>query len=295
LPAATHDPLFDSAWLKWAWAILHAQTLERDIAAWSEQNPNPVRAVRADYYPKRHGFALIITEIDPIPVRWQLMLGDIANNYRAAFDHLAWALVTRGRTPPESGLLTSKQEKAVYFPLCEDRRVFNAQIRVPPTPKTLLKLPGIRRADAAIVRRAQPYHRGPTKRPMDPFLLLASINTRDKHRAIHPVWAYPKRVDIEVTHMRNCVTRGTQVWSRRGNTLDVGAEVALIPARRLGPDPELEVKVSAPASPIIDNRVGVREWHAKTGIGLFKLLCQFSLQPASIHELGAEWAELPPV
>lgn len=195
MPAATHDPLFDSAWLKWAWAIFHAQTLEHDIAAWSEQNPNPVRAVRADYYPKRHGFALIITEIDPIPVRWQLLLGDIANNYRAALDHLAWALVTRGRTPPDSGLLTRAQEKAVYFPLCKDRRVFNAQIRLPPTPKSLLKLPGIRRADAAIVRRAQPYHRGPTKRPMDPFLLLASINTRDKHRAIHPVWAYPKRVE----------------------------------------------------------------------------------------------------
>lgn len=35
------------------------------------------------------------------------MLGDIANDYRSAIDHLAWALVSRGRTPP--ALLTDDQ------------------------------------------------------------------------------------------------------------------------------------------------------------------------------------------
>lgn len=78
-PTATHDPLFDSAWLKWTRAILHARTLERDIAVWSQENPNPVRAFRADYDAKRHGFAIVVEDIDPVPVRWRLLLGDIAS------------------------------------------------------------------------------------------------------------------------------------------------------------------------------------------------------------------------
>jgi hypothetical protein len=294
VPVATHDPLFDSAWLKWAWAVVHAQALERDIAAWIKKDPDPIRAFRTEYQPKRHGFAVIVEAIDSVPVRWQLLLGDVANDYRASLDHLAWALVCRGRTPPGSGKLTPKQEKAVYFPICKDRRTFNAEIRLPFNSKTRPRMPGIRRADAALARRAQPYQRGPSSRPMDPFVILADINTGDKHRTIQPLWAYPSRIDIEVTHMRNCVLRGTEVWKRRGDALNDGMEIAFLPARRLGADPELEMNLHVATSPTIGNRISVREWHAKTGIGIFKLLREFSAQPGSIHELGAEWVELPP-
>jgi hypothetical protein len=292
---AIYDSLFESAWLKWTQALVHAQALERDIAAWAARgHSDPIRAFRAEYNPKRHGFAILVEDVAPIPVRWRLLLGDIANNYRAALDHLAWALVTRGRTPPGSSKLTRGQEKAVYFPICEDRNVFNAEVRLPATHKSRPKLPGIRRADAAIVRRAQPYHRGARNRPLDPFVMLAGINTGDKHRTIQPVWAFPDRIDVEVTHMRDCVLRGPEHWARRGNPIEVGAEIGFMYGRRLGPNPELEMNLGVSTTPTIGNRVSVREWHAKTGIGIFKLLREFSEQPASIHEVGAELAELPP-
>jgi len=294
LAATTYDPLFESAWLKWAQAIVHAQALEADIAAWIQHDPNPVRTFRTEYNAKRHGFAVVVEDVAPMPVRWRLLLGDIANNYRASLDHLAWALVSRGKMPPGSGLLTEQQEKAVYFPICDDRADFNAQIRTPKKARTRLKLPAIRRTDAAIVRRAQPYHRGPSRRPMDSFVLLGDINNGDKHRTIQPLWAYPSRIDIEVTHMRNCVLRGTEIWKRRGDPLDKEAEIAFLPGRRLGPDPELEMRLRVTSRPTIGNRISVREWHTKTGIGIFKLLREFSQQPASIHEIGATWAELPP-
>lgn len=293
MASSTYDPLFESAWLKWAWAIFHAQTLERDIAAWIEKDPDPIRTVRAEYQPKSHGFAVIVEDIDPIPVQWRLLLGDIASNHRAALDHLAWALVSRGRTPPDTGKLTPKQEKAVYFPICESRQAFNAEICLP-SGKSRPKLPGIRRADSAIVRHAQPYHRGTRNRPMDPFVMLTGINNGDKHRTIQPLWAYPSKIDIEVTHMRDCVLRGTEIWKRRGNPLDKDVEIAFLPGRKLGANPELEMKLHVTTTPTIGNRVGVREWHAKTGIGIFKLLREFSQQPASIHELGTELVELPP-
>jgi hypothetical protein len=290
-PLPPYDPPFESAWLKWAQAIVHAQTLDADVEAWGQLNRNPVRAFRAEYQAKRHGFAIIIEELDPIPARWRLLLGDIANNYRAALDHLAWALVSRGKTPPETGALSSAQEKAVYFPISQDRPGFNAEVRVPASPKSRFKLLGIRLADSAVVRRAQPYHRGARRRQLHPLVLLAGINTGDKHRAIQPIWTYPSRFDIEVTHMRDCVLRGTQVWGRKRRPLGAGAELALLPARRLGDNPELEMKLDVTPAPTIGESVSVREWHAKTGILLFKLLCEFSAQPASIHEVGAVFVQ----
>ena len=155
-PSRVYDPLFASAWLKWAQGVLHAQTLQADIERIGHKpDAYPVLAFRSEYQPNRHGFAVIAEEIAPIPVRWPLLLGDIANNYRAALDHLAWALVSRGRTPPAK--LTKRQENAVYFPIHKERAEFNGKVGS--------RLPGVRRADLAKVRRYQPYHHGPSVRP----------------------------------------------------------------------------------------------------------------------------------
>jgi hypothetical protein len=289
----TDESLFESAWLKWGQAIVHTQTFERDVGLWTEDNPDPVRASRAEYQAKRHGFALIIEDLEPIPVRWRLMLGDIASNYRAALDHLAWALASRGKTPPGTGALSESQESGVYFPICQERHDFNCEIRTPTNRKSRFKLPGIRLADSAIVRRVQPYHHGPRKRKRHALTLLADINTGDKHRTIQPIWAHPYRVNIEVVHERNCVGRRGQLWKRRAQPLDIEAEIGFIPARRLGPNPELEVNLDIAATPSIVERISVREWHAQTGILIFKLLREFSPQPESIHELHAALVPAP--
>jgi hypothetical protein len=282
----SHDPLFESAWLKWAHAIVHSQTLERDLdAARVDGNIDPVRSFRTEYHPKRHGFAIIVEDVDLVPVRWRLLIGDIASNYRAAVDHLAWALVTRGRTPPGTGKLRPRAEGSVYFPIYEDRLKYNAQLAH--------KLPGVRRADAAIVRRAQPYRSGARARPRHPLVILASINNSDKHRTIQPLWAFPSRVDIEVTRARDCALVERAHWRRRAISLEEGAEVGFMLARKRGSNPELEVQLRVTAEPTIGNRISIREWSHATGIGVFNLLRQFSEQPPAIHEIGAELAPLP--
>jgi hypothetical protein len=280
-----HNPLFDSAWLKWTQAIVHSQALQRDIdTRTSHGDTNPIRTFRTHYDPKRHGFAIIVEDIEPIPVRWRLLLGDIANNYRSALDHLAWALVSRGRTPPSTGKLTSRQEKAIYFPIFDDRLEYNRQLS--------RYLPGVRRADRASVRRCQPYHRGVRNRPREPLVLLAGINSGDKHRTIQPLWAFPSRIDIEVTDTRDCALSAPEHWRRRAYHLDVGAEVALMRCRKLGSDPQLEVQLNVASTPTIGNRISLREWSTQTSVFIFKLLRIFSEQPASIHEVGAELREI---
>jgi len=109
------DPLFDSAWLKWGRAVVHTHALNADIETFGpDGGREPTFSVRAEYQPKRHGFAIIIDDIDALPPTWGLILGDVANNLRSALDQLAWALVTRGRTPPHA--LTTKQQRNVYYP-----------------------------------------------------------------------------------------------------------------------------------------------------------------------------------
>jgi hypothetical protein len=279
----SRDPLFDSAWFKWVGAIVHAQTLQADVdARRRDGDADPVRAFRTEYHSKRHGFAVIVDEVAPMSLRWCLLVGDIANNYRAAVDHLAWALVSRGRTPPGTGKL--RQENLVAFPICEKRSEFRGALRK--------KLPGVRRADQAKVRRRQPYQYGARTRNRHALALLASINNADKHRTIQPLWSFPTRVDIKVTHVRDCVLRPIR-FRRRAEHVQVGTELAFIGARKVGPNPEIEVQLNVTAEPTTDQSISIREWSDRCGILIFQLLREFSDQPPGIDEVGAILAHVP--
>src|SRR5512146_1009417 len=278
--ASVREPLFDSAWLKWAQAIVHAEALQADIEARrSNGAAYPVLAFRTEYQPKRHGFAVIIEDVASIPVRWRLLLGDIANNYRASLDHLAWALVSRGRTPP--GELSGRQEKAVYFPIFKDRAEFNGRLGE--------MLPGVRRADIAKVRRCQPYHKGASVRPRHALSLLAGINRGDKHRAIQPLWAVSVETVIKVTEMRDCSlsNRPPRIYV---GPLNQGAELAFLHARKGGEDPELKVSLDLTAEPTLDGLIGVKEWNAVCGGLIQGFLLELSVPPPEIFEVGANLA-----
>lgn len=287
----TLDPLFDSAWLKWAHAIRHTQALEEEIDAFSAHHQGQALLVcRTDYHPKRHGFIATIEQIESIPPKWSLLLGDAANNFRAALDHLAWAVALRGRTPPGSGALTKGQEQAIYFPICEDRRVFSAEIRNPPTPKSRLKLPGARRADSAKLRRHQPYHTGPSKRQFHVLMMLTDINGGDKHRTIQPIWGEAVEMRLKVTESRDCDVRhwiGAKPIPKR--PLEVGTELAYIPARRTGPDPKVGVKLDVVAEPAIGGHVTFKEWGMQTAMFICVVLLEFADPP---EELLAPIADL---
>jgi hypothetical protein len=277
------DPLFDSAWLKWAHAVGHTQALEDEIDAFSgDHQREPILRCRTDYNPKRHGFIVTIEAVEAIPPKWSLLLGDAANNFRAALDHLAWAVSLRGRTPPGSGKLTKGQEQAIYFPICEDRRVFNAEIRIP-SGKSKLKLPGIRRADSAKIRRHQPYHTGSTRRRFHVLTMLADLNSGDKHRTIQPIWAEATEIRLKVTKERHCKVRhwqGMKPIPKR--PLEVGTELAYIPARRTGPDPKVGVKMDVVAEPGIGNYVTFKEWGMQVAMFICVALLEFAEPPEKL-------------
>ena len=145
--AGAYNPLFRGAWLKWAHGLGHAQALDADIEAFSfHGHRDPLLGAQADYDPRRHGFSVRATAVAPVPSHCGLMLGDVAHNYRSVLDHLAWAVVARGRNPPST--LTKSQQRAVQFPSANGRAAFNGSLGS--------RLPGTRRAHIARIRRRQP-------------------------------------------------------------------------------------------------------------------------------------------
>jgi hypothetical protein len=261
-----HDQLFDSSWLKLSRAGVHANALQAAVNSVGEGGTgNPTITTRAVYFPRRRGFAITIVAVDPLPASWALMLGDVAHNLRSALDNLAWALVTRGTSPPDA--LSRGRRTKVYFPLCRDRPTFNAAL---PT-----KLPGVRRSDIAIVRRAQPFRRGTRRGHYQALTVLADLNNADKHRTVQPIWGVPLDVEFEITAMRDCeLIRNDNPATR--TPLRVGAELAFVRVRKTGPSPYMDATPRIVAAPAVKDLVPLQEWLDRTVLFIRQLLLEFS-------------------
>jgi hypothetical protein len=294
-----HDPLFDSAWLKWAWAVTHADALEADIASFDPNQP-PFVTARAEYQAHRHGFSVIIETLPELPAIWSLRLGDIASCYRCALDHLAWAIVSRGNSPPV--MLSKKKQRGVHFPIAPGNDEFNGMVSArsrlrkikPGTPKkkaTPNYLPGAKRADIALVRRYQPYNRGPTRARRQCLSVLSRINNDDKHRSVTPVLLLPSQARLVYSDERDCVV--TMQKRTRRVPIDVGTEIGKIYARKTGPHPYLKVKVAFSALIGVEDRTPIVliEWMDLTKAWIESLLREFGDPPVQIHEILPEMTE----
>jgi hypothetical protein len=274
---AGRDSLFDSAWLKWGKAIDHARILREAIDAESTTNgdADPLVSVRTEYYPLRHGFGVYAAEVRGVPTEWGLVTGDVANNYRCALDHLAWALVSRGRNPPAT--LNDEQQSAVGFPVTRKRRQFNNSLD--------RRLPGVQRSDRAKVRAVQPYHQR-RRASRHNLVILTGLNNRDKHRSIEPVWIHTTKLEITITDRRDCINPRARSWTP-GQLLESGAEVAFIRVRKTGSQPRLGVQTRLTGVPAILPRIGLIEWFEQTGLQIGVLLGEFSEAPDEVAEAAA--------
>lgn len=267
--------LFDSAWLKWGWAVREAELLEHDLAQFvNHKDFQRLHAVRCDYDAKRHGFILTLDYVPPPPPWFGLRLSAVAHNYRSALDNLAWAVVSRGRTPPPT--LNSRQRRAVAFPISESREDFDNSFTG--TRKRPARLPGVRRADAAILRRAQPYHYAARTRPFHSLVILAKLNNLDKHRTLQPVYFLPERFAWEAVETRDCELRESLMRGRR-RILEIGAELGRLPARKTGPQPYLQMEHELTTLPALNERVALGEWLTKVNGLIGGMLAVFAQPP----------------
>jgi hypothetical protein len=156
-----------------------------------------------------------------------LVLGDAANCLRAALDHIAFACVV--------GNPTSREEKAIEFPICETSHQLHS---------TLGTLRKWLRPDAIpLIERFQP---GPCPEfPDTRFLsILREVNNRDKHRAISIFYSFAKRFELSPKD----AIADLEVFT--GRRLEIGAVLASFKIRGVSPHKEVEVKSKTTIVPV---------------------------------------------
>lgn len=275
------DP-FRSAWLKLGWGVIHARTLQNEIAEHAANvKPEDLFALRTEYDPKAHCIKTIVDSVQPPPADWSLHLGDVVNNFRACLDHVAWELVQRGSAWP----LTRRQENSVYFPIADSRDRFEALC--------IAHLPGLRRADKAIIRKVQPYVGGKRNLWRHCLTPLPKMTSDDKHRELRPLWIAPEQGKIEygLPATECIVTRVPQIAKRV--VIEPEAEIQRIYVRKTGPNPHVDMKVQLSLKPIVDGPIWLDDWLAKTGEWLTALLWAFSKPPEELWSLGPGLAPVP--
>jgi hypothetical protein len=276
---------FESAWLKWGMAVLNAYVLEANINEWVHhpERQRPPFAVAQHYDPKRHCILFEAGPFEnPFPVMWSLLLGDVVHGYRCALDHVAWALYKRGKTPA----LPPKAERQIYFPIAWERDWFNKVLPV--------KLPGVRRADVAIVRRYQPYIHGKRNAPFHVFKILEDLSNADKHRAIQPVFPVPEGGSYRLlSEPHDCsITRVGPPIKRV--TLKEGADLGRLYVRKTGPDPYVEVEPKFTLDPSINERLTVGDWARAANRITGLLLRELAEPPESVRVMLAPLGDKEP-
>lgn len=143
------------------------ETMAHQWTVWWQSNPYPTR-IEADHATGAHRVYFDFSML--VPLRFPVLLGEIAHDLRSALDHLVW----REAVEYIGGKRAEKNAPKITFPIHRTRVEFN-QSKVKPFVN----------GDAwAIIERHQPYDRGKPPRPRT-LGMLHWINRVDKHRLLH--------------------------------------------------------------------------------------------------------------
>jgi hypothetical protein len=275
--SATTEPaksdVFESAWLKWAMAVMNAKVLEDNVAAYASRGGLMMDATFGTLYDaKSHSISLILADlVNPLPVLWGCLLGDVVHDYRCCLDHVAWALYKRGKTPD----LSEKEERQVYWPIAKTRTAFNESLD--------RMLPGVSRTDRAIVRHFQPFSPGQSRAHRHVFKVLNDLANADKHRTIQPIVPIPERMELPLTETEDCIVR--RIAPGRSGTFRPGAEIARFFVKKTGPNPRLGLQPHFTLVPCIHELLTLDEFLRRTENATRLVLQEFADMPDSAKSM----------
>jgi hypothetical protein len=181
---------------------------------------------------------------EPIPIKLSMILGDALNNMRSSLDHLVGRFVE---------LHGGKVERHHSFPICSDVASFDRRVnqlrRKSDGPGPLDGIPA-GGPELALIRGAQPYHRGEDGRE-HPLAVLNRMTNIDKHRDIHIAASYPQAASaldlLTWTPDDAELIDQTLIW-QPGQPLEDRTHMARLQFSDAHPADEVNVKVSLPLS-----------------------------------------------
>lgn len=262
-------------------ASTNASVLADNVEVFASDQELKMHSRLATYYDaRRHCVVLVVAEAtDPFPVLWGVLLGEVAYHFRCCLDHVAWALYKRGRTPN----LSERRERDVSFPIYGTRETFNKALDS--------KLPGVRRADRAIVRRYQPYKPGESQADRHVFTFLQELSNEDKHRAIQRVIPITERIEFSNPQAIDCIVRRVAPGGF-GGRLEPGAVLLRFYVKKTGPNPRIGGQPHFTLVPALHERLSLTEFLERTMNATNLLLREFAEPPPSA--LALLEAPIPP-
>lgn len=155
-------------------AYEHLNTLKSEVEDFSHRYPYGFRHYVQDQ--GRHHVGRLDIYRDP-PLRFGILIGDSAHNFRSALDHFVAALA-KALDP----LAFRKHEADLAYPICTVEEAWKAAIE-------RHRLEGIPGPIRESIQRQEPYK---THNPPDaaPLAMVRWLDERDKHRLIHAVSSY---------------------------------------------------------------------------------------------------------
>jgi len=197
------------------------------------------------------------------------VVADAASNFRSALDHLAWALVTRGSTPPSS--LSETQQRHIQFPLLRGGETARAVFPH--------RVPGISTPDAEILERYQPVDSQGADIPGHYLGVLAELNNADKHRATRPVIGLVSGGELEFTALVDCTPIGDSMMLAQRPSMAAGELLARIPVVVTGPHPSMKVRPNMHLDVMVWDDVELGRWLRVTAGQIRRLLLEFGPMP----------------
>lgn len=191
-------------------------------------------------------WVLTITEVDDLPLKVGVLIGDALHNFRSALDQMVFELAfidTKGR----------EMEKTA-FPCSTTLDNWRSTY----VQNTLLA--GLSKTHRTVIQRLQPYRRWewPDLPPMHPFALLNDLSNDDKHRLVQPTLVFPVSIEFDIPHVgQDCHVRDGPIGGESviGRPAEVGADLIRIPIEITGPNPHMEVKTDAQAQVCFRNGI----------------------------------------
>jgi hypothetical protein len=132
---------------------------------------------------------LRLEQLEDIPIKLPLLIGDTCNNLRSALDHMLWRLWI---------LQYPTFDERVSFPICDSERTFETTglSNIGPTSAKSVGGERITLTDnqRAIIKSLQPYKTG------NPALsFLRDVNNSDKHRLIQVIFLIGDVTNLRLT------------------------------------------------------------------------------------------------